>query len=121
MAGLVHAPGPGDLSDATQRQAADDERRVFGFGSAATIGYAGWDGTLLARAIGNISKHQIWRLRRRHEIPAGAAAPLIISTDPASPSRRQTLSGCMCSRRRTPWCCRSTRMPHIQGRVRISV
>jgi len=68
MAGLVRAPGPGDLSDATQRQAADDERRVFGFGSAVTIGYAGWDSTLLARALGNISKHQIWHLRRRHEI-----------------------------------------------------
>ena len=31
-------------------------------------GYAGWNGTLLAAALQDVSKHQVWRVLRRHKI-----------------------------------------------------
>jgi transposase len=52
------------------RQYPDDhERRILAaLDEAPPAGYGRWDGSLLARHLGDISKHQIWRVLRRHEI-----------------------------------------------------
>ena len=46
-------------------------------------GYARWNGTLLAKHLGDISKHQIWRVLREHEISLERRRSWGISTDPA--------------------------------------
>ena len=46
-------------------------------------GYGRWDGRLLARHLGDISKHQIWRVLRQHEIALVRRRSWCISTDPA--------------------------------------
>ena len=63
------------------------------------------------RHLGDISKHQIWRVLRRHEISLARRRSWCISTDPALPRRRPISSGSTCSRRRTRWCWRWTKSP----------
>jgi hypothetical protein len=47
------------------------------------LGSGRWDGSLLAKHLGDISKHQIWRVLRQHEIAAARRCSWCISTDPA--------------------------------------
>lgn len=80
--------GLSGLSDAARsgqprRYTAADERRVLaGLDKTPLPGYARWDGALLGRELGDISKHQIWRVLRRHEISLARRRSWYISTDP---------------------------------------
>src|SRR5438132_8717158 len=48
---------------------AQDERRILGaLDAPPPAGYARWNGPLLGKHLGDISKHQIWRVLREHEI-----------------------------------------------------
>jgi len=49
---------------------------------APAAGCGRWDGALLAQHLGDISKHQIWRVLRRHEISLARRRSWCISTDP---------------------------------------
>ena len=61
-----------------------DERRVLtALDASPPEGYAGWNGPLLAKHLGDISKHQIWRVLRQHEISLQRRRRWCISTDPA--------------------------------------
>src|ERR1700719_2326625 len=66
--------GVSGLCDASRsgkpRQYEDDhERRILAaLDEPPPAGCGRWDGRLLARHLGDISKHQIWRVLRRHEI-----------------------------------------------------
>jgi transposase len=80
LSGLNDAPRSGK----PRRYAAEDERRVLAaLDRPPPLGYARWDGSLLARELGEISKHQIWRVLRRHEISLARRRRWCISTDPA--------------------------------------
>ncbi|MBV8737569.1 MAG: hypothetical protein JO007_09965 [Alphaproteobacteria bacterium] len=46
-------------------------------------GYSRWDGTPPARHLGDISKHQIWRVLRAHEISLARRRRWCLSTDPS--------------------------------------
>ena len=62
----------------------DHERRILAaLDEPPPAGYGRWDGRLLARHLGDISKHQIWRVLRRHEIALARRRSWCISTDPA--------------------------------------
>ena len=108
LAGVADAPRSGK----PRHYDAQDERRILGaLDAPPPAGYARWNGTLLGKHLGDISKHQIWRVLREHEISlerrgAGASAPIR-----RSPKRPRTLSRSICSLRRTPWCSRWTRSP----------
>jgi len=70
-------------------------------------GYARWNGTLLAKHLGDISKHQIWRVLRSARFrwsggAVGVSAPIGVRAEGRRPSWRS-----ICSRRRTAWSCRS--------------
>ena len=54
------------------RQYRDEhERRVLAaLDEPPPAGYGRWDGGLLAQHLGDISKHQIWRVLRRHDVLA---------------------------------------------------
>src|SRR6201987_5802177 len=61
----------------------DHERRILAaLDEPPPAGYGRWDGRLLARHLGDISKHQIWRVLRRHEIALARRRSWCISTDP---------------------------------------
>src|SRR5437868_6301669 len=83
---------------AAQRQAthyeAEHERRVLAtLDEPPPAGYGRWDGTLLARHLGDISKHQIWRILRRHEISLARRRSWCISTDPCFAQKAADIVG----------------------------
>jgi len=83
---------------AAQRQAthyeAEHERRVLAtLDEPPPAGYGRWDGTLLARHLGDISKHQIWRVLRRHEISLARRRSWCISTDPCFAQKAADIVG----------------------------
>jgi transposase len=80
LAGLADAPRSGK----PRRYAADTEQRILAALDAPTpAGYGRWNGPLLARHLGDTSKHQIWRVLRAHGISLERRRSWCISTDPA--------------------------------------
>src|SRR5437870_10786284 len=108
LAGVADAPRSGK----PRHYDAQDERRVLeALDAPPPAGYARWNGTLLGKHLGDISKHQIWRVLREHEISLERRRSWCISTDPAFAQKPPTLSRSICSLRRMPWCSRWTRSP----------
>src|SRR5262245_63961032 len=77
------------------RQYQDEhERRVLAaLDEPPPAGYGRWDGGLLAQHLGDISKHQIWRVLRRHEIALARRRSWCISTDPAFAQKAADIVG----------------------------
>src|SRR5438876_1776003 len=108
LAGVADAPRSGK----PRHYETKDERRILAaLDTPPPVGYARWNGRLLARHLGDISKHQIWRVLREHEISLERRRSWCISTDPAFAQKPPTLSRSICSLRRMPWCSRWTRSP----------
>jgi transposase len=60
----------------------EDEQRVLAaLDTPPPAGYARWNGALLARHLGEISKHQVWRVLRAHGISLERRRSWCISTD----------------------------------------
>ena len=79
MAGLTDKPRPG--KPATYD--ADTARRILAqLDQPPPAGYATWNGKLVAQALGNVSKHQVWRVLRQHGINLQRRRSWCISTDP---------------------------------------
>ena len=79
MAGLMDAPRPGKTAvydDATEK------RILAQLDSAPPAGYTTWTGRLLAKELGDVSSHYIWRVLRRHGIHLQRRRSWCISTDP---------------------------------------
>lgn len=67
-----------------RRYAADAEQRILAaLDAPPPAGYARWNGALLAKHLGDISKHQIWRVLRAHGISLERRRSWCISADPA--------------------------------------
>jgi transposase len=59
------------------------EKRILAMlDQPSPMGYAGWNGRLLAQALGDVSKHQVWRVLRSHRIQLQRRRSWCISTDP---------------------------------------
>ena len=65
LAGLADAPRSGKPA---HYESAHEQRILAALDAPPPAGYGRWDGALLARYLGDISKHQVWRVLRRHEI-----------------------------------------------------
>lgn len=79
MAGLHDMPRPGK----TPKYDRDTERRILTqLDNAPPTGYATWTGGLLAKALGDVSPHQVWRVLRRHGIHLQRRRSWCVSTDP---------------------------------------
>jgi transposase len=78
LSGLADAPRSGKPS---HYEAAHERRILAALDEPPPAGYGRWDGALLARHLGDISKHQIWRVLRRHEISLARRRSWCISTD----------------------------------------
>src|SRR5271166_5383851 len=65
LAGVADAPRSGK----PRHYVAKDEQRILAaLDAPPPAGYARWNGTLLAKHLGDISRHQVWRVLREHEI-----------------------------------------------------
>jgi transposase len=79
LSGLQDAPRPG----ARRLYDASTEKRILALlDQDPPTGYATWSGRLLAKELGDVSKHQIWRVLRRHGIHLQRRRSWCISTDP---------------------------------------
>jgi len=79
LASLADAPRSGKPA---HYQAAHEQRILAMLDKPPPAGYRRWDGALLARHLGDISKHQIWRVLRQHQISLARRRSWCISTDP---------------------------------------
>jgi len=79
LPGLADAPRSGKPAHYV---AAHEQRILAALDEPPPAGYGRWDGALLARHLGDISKHQIWRVLRQHEIALARRRSWCISTDP---------------------------------------
>jgi transposase len=90
LPGLRDAPRSGK----PRQYRGDHERRILAaLDEPPPAGYGRWDGSLLARHLGDISKHQIWRVLRRHEISLAWRRSWCISTDPAFAQKAADIVG----------------------------
>lgn len=79
LAGLDDAARPGKPRSYKH----DTEKRVLNqLDEPPPQGYARWNGRLLSKALGDVSKHQVWRILRRHNISLERRRSWCISTDP---------------------------------------
>jgi transposase len=79
LAGLHDAPRPGKPARYTQ----ETERRVLAMLDQPPVtGYASWNGSLLAEALGDVSADHVWRVLRRHRISLQRRHSWCVSTDP---------------------------------------
>ena len=79
LAGLRDAPRPGK----PRRYDQTTERRIVAkLDEPAPEGFSGWNGPLLAKALGDVSVDQVWRVLRKHGIQLQRRRSWCISTDP---------------------------------------
>jgi transposase len=79
LAGLHDSERPGKPAKYDQRT----ERRVLRLlDQAPPQGYSQWNGRRLAEALGDVSKDQVWRILRRHDICLQRRRSWCISTGP---------------------------------------
>ena len=76
-----------------QYQDEHERRLLAALDEPPPAGYGRWDGGLLAQHLGDISKHQIWRVLRRHEIALARRRSWCISTDPAFAQKAADIVG----------------------------
>lgn len=79
MAGLNDAPRSGKPA---VYSSATEKRVLSQLDEPAPKGYARWNGRLLAQALPDVSKDQIWRILRRHGICLERRRSWCITTDP---------------------------------------
>ena len=79
LTGLQDRPRGG----APARYHASTERRILALlDQRPPAGYATWNGPLLARALRDVSAHQVWRVLRGHDIHLQRRRSWCVSTDP---------------------------------------
>ena len=79
LVGLQDRPRPGPR----RRYGAEVERRILArLDQPPPAGYAAWSGRLIARALGDVSARQVWRVLARHRISLQRRRSWCISTDP---------------------------------------
>lgn len=90
LAGLHDAPRSGKP---VHYDARTEQRVLNQLDGAPPEGYVKWNGRLLARALGDISKHQVWRVLRRHRISLERRVSWCVSTDPAFAAKAADIVG----------------------------
>ena len=59
-----------------------EERILKALDEPAPPGYSRWNGRLLAKHLGNVSKDQVWRIMRKHDLHLERRQSWCVSTDP---------------------------------------
>src|SRR5436309_4642723 len=79
ISGLQDAPRSGMPR---QYDATTEQRILQQLDEPPPRGYAGWNGRLVAQALGDVSADAVWRVLRRHDIHLQRRRSWCISTDP---------------------------------------
>jgi transposase len=88
--GLRDEPRPGKPASYGK----DTERRVLAMlDRDPPRGYSTWNGRLVAEALGDVSKDQVWRILRQHKIQLQRRKSWCISTDPEFASKAADIVG----------------------------
>src|ERR1700738_5382794 len=59
-----------------------EERILKALDEPAPAGYSRWNGRLLAKHLGDVSKDQVWRVMRKHDLHLERRQSWCVSTDP---------------------------------------
>ena len=79
LEGLQEMPHPG----ARPKYDQTTERRILSqLDTSPPAGHSSWTGKLLAKALGDVSSHQVWRVLRKHGIHLQRRRSWCVSTDP---------------------------------------
>jgi transposase len=90
LRGLEDAPRPGKPKSYDEQV----EVRILGMlERAPPRGYAKWNGVLLAKALGDVSKHQVWRVLKAHDISLERRHSWCVSTDPEFAAKAADIVG----------------------------
>jgi len=90
MDGLRDEPRPGKPASYGK----DTEKRVLAMlDKEPPRGYSTWNGRLVAEALGDVSKDQVWRILRQHKIQLQRRKSWCISTDPEFSSKAADIVG----------------------------
>jgi len=90
LVGLQDRPRPRPR----RRYGAEVERRILAWlDQPPPAGYASWSGRLIARALGDVSARQVWRVLARHRISLQRRHSWCISTDPQFAAKAADLVG----------------------------
>ena len=79
MVGLEDTPRPGK---AAKYDKGTEKRILAQLDAPLLAGYATWTGKLVAKALGDVSQHQVWRVLRKHGIHLQRRHSWCVSTDP---------------------------------------
>src|SRR5580700_3617028 len=80
IAGLLDAPRPGEKR--RKYNPATEERILKALDEPPPAGYSRWNGRLLAEHLGQVSKDQVWRVMRKHDLHLERRQSWCVSTDP---------------------------------------
>jgi transposase len=90
LEGLRDAPRPGK----PPRYDRETERRILSvLDEDPPEGYASWAGPLIAKRLGDVSEHQVWRVMRRHGIHLSRRRSWCVSTDPQFAAKAADIVG----------------------------
>jgi transposase len=79
LSGLSDAPRPGKKA---KYDRTTEKRILAQLDAPRPAGYATWTGRLVAEALGDVSRHQVWRVLRKHGIHLRRRHSWCVSTDP---------------------------------------
>jgi len=112
LAGLVDAPRSGKP---VHYDESVEQRILAALDQAPPRGYARWNGRLLANHLGDVSKHQVWRVLRRHGISVQRRRSWCLSTDPAFAQKAADIVGLYLSPPDNALVLSVDEKPHIQA------
>ena len=111
-AGLLDAPRAGKPAgyDATT------ERRILRqLDAAPPAGYARWNGRLLSRTLGDVSRRHVWRVLQRHGISLQRRRSWCVSTDPCFAQKAADVVGLYLNPPENALVLAVDEKPHIQA------
>ncbi len=112
VAGLLDAPRSGKPADYD----ATTERRILQqLDAPPPAGYARWNGALLGRALGDVSRHHVWRVLRRHGISLQRRRSWCVSTDPCFAQKAADVVGLYLNPPENALVLSVDEKPHIQA------
>jgi transposase len=79
ISGLSDTPRPGKKA---KYDRTTEKRILAQLDAPPPAGYATWNGRLVAKALGDVSRHQVWRVLRKHGIHLQRRHSWCVSTDP---------------------------------------
>lgn len=112
MAGLADKPRPGRAKRYDEQVSA---RLLKLLDKAPPKGYATWNGRLLAQALGDVSRHQVWRVMREHGIQLQRRHSWCLSTDPEFARKAADIIGLYLSPPEGALVLSVDEKPHIQA------